>query len=74
VRRLRWAAALAISSQESAWLIELNGGPTRYWFPGGWTEDVNEALRFVRKQDAEAVVRWAGFRLASVREHVWVKA
>jgi len=57
---------------ESGWLIELNGGPTRYWFPGGWTENPDLALRFARKEDGDAVVRWAGLRLTSVREHLWI--
>jgi hypothetical protein len=61
---------------EFAWLIEADGA---YWngkFPDrrGFTTDVNDAVRFVRREDAEVLKWWIletwAFALRTVR-HSW---
>lgn len=71
--------------EESGWLIERNGkwwGPqTSRWEsnqaivePSHWTADVNKAIRFSRKEDAEAFRRWEGLEGgATATEHIWLK-
>ena len=62
---------------ESAWVIEADGS---YWTgthvdSRGFQQDVNEAVRFARFEDAEKVKHWLmptlAFALKAV-EHVWV--
>ncbi len=67
------------TTQESAWLIEADGS---YWDghaadKRGFVSDVNKAVRFARKEDAEAVKWWVlenwAFALRTT-QHVWVNA
>lgn len=63
---------------EVAWLIEMDeGGPT-YWsrVDGedgvlGWSKDHNKALRFCRREDAQAVIDGAGWNRPRPVEHAW---
>lgn len=68
---------------ETAWLIELpRAGSTPTWFTGRnpvlFSDDANEAIRFARKQDAEAMIAgWNGWELpmivgAVATEHAWM--
>jgi len=63
---------------EVAWLVEL--GPAcvqtpHYLFVSEsdmeWTEDVNSALRFSRKIDAQEIIRHFGWTEATAVEHIW---
>jgi hypothetical protein len=62
---------------EFAWLIE---GDANYWDgkyadSRGFTRDINNALRFARQQDAEAVKHWLlqahSFALRTA-QHGWI--
>lgn len=37
-----------------------------------WTKDASKAVRFVRKEDAEAEISYHGWQSASATEHVWI--
>lgn len=39
-----------------------------------WTRDPNAALRFARRDDAEAMIRKEGLQNAEATEHVWIAA
>lgn len=65
-------------ADETAWLIEFfgQGGPTYYGKSGegtmlGMTKDHNDAIRFARKQDAQAVIDEVGWTAAQPIEHMW---
>lgn len=63
---------------ETAWLAEhQNNGPC-WWgrTPDGedafgWTKDPLAALRFARKEDAEAYIEETGWNDVSAVEHIW---
>jgi hypothetical protein len=70
---------------ETAWLIERIGSPTPLWWsagdeathssprPAGFRSDANAALRFSRKCDAEAFIRFHCLAdLAFASEHEWL--
>jgi hypothetical protein len=61
-------------TRETGWLIELKGG-TPSWFQLGdgdnWTSDSLKALRFARKQDADAYIEDIGWTEAFASEHEW---
>lgn len=70
--------AAANPAPETGWLIELRGGPPQWWYLGedgedgqGWTSDSLKALRFARKQDAEAYIGNVGWTEAFATEHEW---
>lgn len=59
---------------ESGWLIEIPSSPRPLWFalPGHWLIDSAAALRFARKQDAEAFLDYESpHEKAFVSEHIW---
>ena len=64
---------------ETGWLIESNHvDGTPHWFAlgaefenGEWTKDSVKALRFARKQDAEAYIYDIGWTVAVATEHAW---
>lgn len=63
---------------ETGWLIELRGNSPQWWSltdtegEGGYfTNDSLKALRFARKQDAEAVIEDIGWTEAFASEHQW---
>jgi hypothetical protein len=64
-------------SDETAWLIEQDDPPVYHLVSGDhdecWTSDVNKALRFARKEDAEAYIDHVGWTVPPVRaaEHMW---
>ena len=70
------------NDEERAWLIErrqdVSGEPPRYWAGGdflGWTTDINDAIRFARREDALRVHdRHKGPILGycNVVEHLWI--
>lgn len=76
----------ALQGRETAWLIESEGGGN--WFSPGWRDekwfwfwnDANRAVRFSRKEDAEAVMltfrRYDTTVFAHSKcratEHIWV--
>lgn len=65
--------------EETGWLIELKPSvvtePTWYGDDDsgvlGWTTDNLKAVRFARKEDAEAVIRLEGFTEAFASDHMW---
>ena len=64
--------------RETGWLIELRGGSPQWWSltdtegEGGYfTNDSTVALRFSRKQDAQACIDSVGWTEASPSEHEW---
>jgi hypothetical protein len=68
--------------EEKAWLIESrfkNANGPLWWqgtlrAPSGWTNDSLEAVRFARKQDAEAAMyglEGQDPRMMFVSEHIW---
>jgi hypothetical protein len=75
---MKWRA----NDEEKAWLIErrqdVSGEPPRYWAGGdflGWTTDINDAIRFARREDALRVHdRHKGPILGycNVVEHLWI--
>lgn len=61
---------------ETAWLIELRGSRPTWWSlhpeeEPGWVPDANKALRFSRKEDAEAYINDTGWTDAFATEHMW---
>lgn len=48
--------------------------PPYWWHPGhGWTNDANRAVRFCRKEDADAYIENGKFIAGTVAtEHKWV--
>lgn len=69
-------------ADQSAWLIEFKPSVSRtpvYWGRTdcsedgvlGMTPDHDAALRFTRKQDAEAVIEHYGWTEAFASEHMW---
>lgn len=70
------AVAPAVGEDETAWLIELRGNVPKWWSleyrPGpNWTQDANRALRFARKEDADAYIWDIGWTEAFATEHMW---
>lgn len=66
---------------ETAWLIETSiGGKIAYWSgaqlkfgTGGFSPDSLEAIRFIRRTDAEKIVKTLmPYWQVSVAEHQWV--
>jgi hypothetical protein len=82
--RRAWAAALAASpppaekaeADEIAWLIELRGNRPTYWSLAvdepGWEADHDKALRFARREDAQAYIDDIGWTDAFPTEHMWL--
>jgi hypothetical protein len=83
-------AAAASVPRETAWLVELRScGVFKGWLIGGyvvddrnrgWTIDPNKAIRFCRKEDADAYRERHGFTFTSwgathlSTEHIWLDA
>ena len=70
----RLAEAQKPRQDEVAWLVEASGPQYLYyngWFQ--WTPDVHKALRFARRQDADAVAAEApDDKDARAVEHAWM--
>lgn len=68
----------AVTPDETGWVIEKDDPPVYHLlsddYDEHWTSDVNKALRFARKEDAEAYISHVGWTSPSVRtaEHMWV--
>lgn len=69
-----------MKDSSTGWLIEhwnSNGGIyLSEWFDikledALWTKESNQALRFSRKEDAEAVINYFGWTEAMPTEHQW---
>lgn len=79
IARDGWAAAARREAAETAWLIELRGNNPSWWSltcdddedGQGWG-GIDTALRFARKEDAEAYILHAGWTEAFPSEHMWV--
>lgn len=60
---------------EAGWLIELKPSVSKrpVWFhlDEQWVDDASKALRFARKQDAEAFIEHSGWTEAFASEHMW---
>lgn len=59
------------------WLIESRAHASpAYWrgkmYGHAWSGSVDEAIRFVRKQDAAEVIRGLDLKLCDAVEHEWV--
>jgi hypothetical protein len=68
--------APAVPVDDVAWLIELRGSRPTWWSlhsdeEPGWLPDANKALRFARKEDAEAYIEDMGWTDAFASEHMW---
>lgn len=76
-----------MNSDESAWVIEtwgpeyfcgfrfgpeVNSKDQQYWLQED-TGDINRAVRFSRKQDAEALLKALGLMHGRATEHVWIE-
>jgi hypothetical protein len=64
------------STDETAWLIELAGnhGVPNYHqlkYDDDWTPDANKALRFARREDAQAYIEHIGWTEPKPVEHMW---
>lgn len=60
--------------EEVAWLIELRGNVPSYFqlaHDDDWTADHNKAVRFARREDAEAAIEYYGWTEAFASEHIW---
>ena len=61
--------------EETGWLIELKPSVSRrpQWFhlEEQWVTDASKAIRFARKQDAEAFIEYSGWTEAFASEHMW---
>lgn len=65
------------ASAERGWLIEWPPTPDsqpRWWHPEhGWTVDASRAIRYARKEDAEAEIRrWRFVSTICATEHTWL--
>lgn len=67
-----------MSKTETGWLVEFKGRSPQWWAlagskgEGGYmTTDSTEALRFARREDAEAYIEDAGWTEAVATEHGW---
>lgn len=65
------------TTDETGWLIELKG-QTPQWatvnpndYDEHWTGDASKALRFARKEDAQAYIDHIGWTEAFPSEHMW---
>lgn len=63
-------------ANETAWLIEIAGnhGVPNYYqleYDNDWTPDANKALRFARRQDAQAYINHIGWTEPKPVEHMW---
>lgn len=71
--RLQHAARKILGPQdETAWLVERTDAPAPLYMSGRltWSESANDAVRFTRREDAEAFAPvGAAFRVC---EHIWV--
>lgn len=61
---------------ETAWLIEVMGDnetPTYHQLvhDDDWTFDANKALRFARREDAQAYIDHIGWTVPKPVEHMW---
>lgn len=71
----------AVKPTEYAWLIELKphaftSPEPKYWGIDAegeldWTKDHMAAIRFARKQDAQAIIKYYGWTEADAVEHGW---
>ena len=72
-----------VKSVETGWLIERQVAGRAVWWRGregyDWTVESCEAVRFCRRQDAEAVVasvrsglRWWDDVEVTVTDHMWI--
>ena len=72
--RLASGAQPDSACDEIGWLVEITG--PRYWTGtpgcGNWTADSRAAMRFARRQDAEAACRHLAPSGAIPVEHAWV--
>ena len=65
------------AEDQAGWIIEQDDPPIYHTVSSDhdehWTSDVNKALRFARKKDAEAYVDHVGWTVPPVRiaEHMW---
>lgn len=70
-------SSLAEAKDETGWLIEMNDPPVYHIVSSDhdehWTADANAALRFARREDAQAYVEHIGWTSPPVRvaEHMW---
>lgn len=76
VQRAARAEARPAVDREAAWLIEWPANrqmPVRYWHPTeGHVLDANDAVRFCRREDAEAMLKRDHlFGGAKAVEHIW---
>lgn len=63
-------------ADETGWLIELRGNEPKWWSldynpEPDWIKDANRALRFARKDDADAYINDIGWTEAFASEHIW---
>ena len=65
---------------QTAWLVELTGREPQWWSATFTTEDepdgtftrhADKALRFARREDAEAFIAVSGWTEAFATEHIW---
>ena len=70
-------AATMRESGQYGWLAELKGANPRWAFLNPmdydehWTTDASKALRFARREDAQAFIDHSGWTSVFPTEHVW---
>lgn len=69
-----------LPGRETGWVIESGGSPNEYWHgrfttTQGFTRDINQAVRFARREDGEVVRCWLlgdiG-KMCRTSDHAWV--
>lgn len=78
IKRPKWPEA------ETGWLVERKMGVPHWWGRHtptlededafGWTDDSLRAIRFARKEDAEAYIEEVGWNDVIASEHMWCDA
>lgn len=74
---IRYGEVGHASVEERGWLIEWPATPDahpRWWHPThGWTVDAARAIRYARKEDAEAAIRNGRYvSTVCTTEHAWL--
>lgn len=69
-----------VKVQETGWLAELQGEAVPQWavltedYDEHWTADAGKALRFARREDAEAFIAHHAWTRVVATEHMWPAA
>jgi hypothetical protein len=45
-----------VARQHTAWVILMNGEEALYWYAGGFSPNLHDAVRLYRRKDARAII------------------